>query len=183
MPLGCRPLLALLGLPVLALVAGLLTFGAHSSPAQKAPRADTQALAAAGCAQHALKYGGMTDDPRVMRQQLTFESAINVVTEPGFYTNAKPYLPTLHAASHGSVVVFYRPDALTPDGRAALERLSAAAAATKAPVVIAPRTRAEQPQALVALGLGAELACPTAHAAQATRIRAFAAGVYPSVKS
>jgi hypothetical protein len=178
MPLGRRPLLALVVLPVLALVAGFLTLGAHAQTPPKAPRADQSALAAAGCTQHQLKYV-VTDDPRVMREQTMFENSINIVTDTGFYTRPQPYTPTLHAASHGSVVVFYRPDALTRQGRAALKALVAAAIATKAPVVVAPR--AQQPQALVALGLGAQLACPTATATQAARIRAFAAGIYPSV--
>lgn len=180
MPLGCRPLLALIVLPVLALAVGLVTRGAHAQTAPKAPRADTAALAAAGCTQHNPKYG-ITDDPRVVREQTMFENSINIVTNTGFYTHPQPYTPTLHAASHGSVVVFYRPDALTTDARATLKALVAAAIATKAPVVVAPR--AQQPQALVALGLGAELACPDATATQAARIRAFAAGVYPSVKA
>jgi hypothetical protein len=181
MPLGCRPLLALVVLPVLALVAGFVTLGAHAqTTAAKAPQASANALAATGCTQHNLKYG-VTDDPRVVQQQMTFESSLNAITDPGFYTHAQPYTPTLHAASHGNVVVFYRPDALTREVRASLEALNAAAVATKAPVIIAPR--AEQPQALVALGLGAELACPTATATQAAQVRAFAAGVYPSLKA
>jgi hypothetical protein len=181
MPLGCRPLLALLVLPVLALVAGFVAFGAHAqTTAAKAPRASPHQLAATGCTQHNPKYG-VTDDPKVVQEQLMFERTINVVTDTGFYTRPQPYTPTLHAASHGSVVIFYRPDALTAPARAALKDLVAAATATKAPVVVAPR--AEQPQALVALGLGAELACPTATAAQAAQVRAFAAGVYPSVKA
>lgn len=181
MPLGRRPLLAMIVLPVLALVAGLVTMGAHAqTPPRKAPRADTAALAAAGCTQHNPKYG-TTDDPRVVREQTMFENSINIVTDTGFYTRPQPYTPTLHAASHGSVVVFYRPDALTAPARAGLRALVAAAVATKAPVVVAPR--AQQPQALVALGLGAELDCPSATATQATHIRAFAAGIYPSVKA
>jgi hypothetical protein len=181
MPLGRRPLLVMIVLPALALVAGLLTMGAHAQTTpRKAPRADTAALAAAGCTQHNPKYG-VTDDPRVMREQTMFENSINVVTNTGFYTHPQPYTPTLHAASHGSVVVFYRPDALTAPARAGLEALVASATATRAPVVVSPR--AQQRQALVALGLGAELACPTATAAQAAHIRAFAAGVYPSVKA
>lgn len=180
MPLGCRPLLALIVLPVLALAAGFLTLGAHAQTAPKAPAANQSALAAAGCTQHELKYV-VTDDPRVMREQTMFENSINIVTDTGFYTRPQPYTPTLHAASHGSVVVFYRPDALTRQGRAALKALVAAAIATKAPVVVSPR--AQQRQALVALGLGAELACPDGGATQAAHVRTFAAGIYPSVKA
>jgi hypothetical protein len=181
MPLSRRPLVALIVLPLLALAAGLLTMGAHAQTApRQAPRADTAALAAAGCTQHKPKYG-ITDDPRVVREQTMFENSINIVTNTGFYTRPQPYTPTLHAASHGSVVVFYRPDALTADARATFRALVAAAVTTKAPVVVAPRS--EQPQALVALGLGAELDCPSATATQAAHIRAFAAGIYPSVKA
>jgi hypothetical protein len=180
MPLGRRPLLVLLVLPVLALAAGLLTLGAHAQPAPRhAPRVDATASAAAGCTQRTLKYV-ITDDPRVVQRQTMFENTNNVVTEPGFYTAPQPYTPTLHAASHGYVVVFFRPG-LSAAALRPLHALAAAALATRAPVVVAPRPG--QHDALVALGLGSQFACASAPtAAQATQVRAFAAGVYPSVK-
>src|SRR4051794_23435011 len=173
MPLGRRPLLALLGLPLVALLVGLLTLGAH---AQTAPRvADASGGA---CTQHTLKYG-ITDDPAEVQRQTAFESSNAAITASGFYGRPTPAVPTLHAASHSTVVVFYRPD-LSARELAPLHALMAVAVAPKAPLIVTPR---RQVAPLVALGLGQQLTCTAADAAQTARVRAFAAGIYPSLKA
>ncbi|HWI73121.1 MAG TPA: DUF3105 domain-containing protein [Baekduia sp.] len=172
MPLGRRPLCALIVLPVLALLAGLVTMGAH---AQDRP---VPSVAGGSCAQRALKFG-VTDDPAEVERQTVFERRNTAVTEPGFYARAVVPTPTLHAASHGYVVVFYRPGLPAAQLRP-LRALAAAARATKAPVIVAPRRQAA---AVTALGLGQQLDCTAADAAQTTRVRAFAATIYPSLKA
>jgi hypothetical protein len=171
-PLGRRPLLVLLGLPLLALLAGVVTLGAHAKVRTVAD------ASGADCRQHALRYV-VTDDPRELRRQDVFERDDDRVTDNGFYTHAVPSTPTLHAASHGTVVVFYRPG-LSADRLRPLHALMDAAVATKAPVVVAPRHQAEP---LVALAGGEQLTCTAADAAQTARIRAFAAGLYSSLKA
>lgn len=166
----------LLVLPLLALVAGLVTMGAHAD-GRTAPGA-TVAAADAGCRDHALKYT-VTDDRAELNRQMAFEATNAAVTSDGFYTRTPAMTPTLHAASHGSVVVFYRPGLSAAQLRP-LRALVARAVATKAPVVVAPRA---QRSALVALGVGHQLDCTAADAAQTARVRAFAAAIYPSLST
>jgi hypothetical protein len=173
MPLGRRPLLALLGLPLVALLVGLLTLGAHAQTSPRVPDASGGA-----CTQHTLKYR-ITDDPAEVRRQNAFETSSAAITADGFYTRPAPAVPTLHAASHGYVVVFYRAD-LSTEELAPLHALMAAAVATKAPVIVTPRRQAAP---LVALGEGQQLTCTAADAAQTARVRAFAAGIFPSLKA
>jgi hypothetical protein len=170
-PLGRRALSAFFTLPLVSLVAGLVLFGAHAD-GKAVPNA-----AGAACTQHTLKYV-VTDDPREVARQNVFERDDNAVTDTGFYTRAQPSTPTLHAASHGSVVVFYRPDVPAAE-LAPLHALMAAAIATKAPVIVTPRRQAAP---LVALAGGQQLICTAADAAQTARVRTFAAGLYQSLE-
>jgi hypothetical protein len=172
-PLGRRPLLVLVLAPVIALIAGLLTMGAHAD----APRA-VASPAGGGCTQHDLKYK-VTDDPAELRRQMAFEATDAAVTAPGFYDHAPPATPTLHAASHSSVVVFYRPG-LGAERLMPLRALVARALATKAPVIVAPRA---QRAAVTALAMGRQLTCTAADAAQTARVRAFAEAIYPSLRT
>lgn len=172
MPFGRRALSLFIALPLLALVAGLATMGARAEDAPSAPD-----LAGGACTQHALKFG-VTDDPAVVQRQDAFERTQAAVTAPGFYTRPTPATPTLHAAAHSFVVVFYRPD-LSAEQLRPLRALAEQAVATKAPVVVAPRRQAG---AVTALALGAQLTCIAADAAHTARVRAFAAAAYPSLK-
>jgi Protein of unknown function (DUF3105) len=173
-PLDRRALLTLLALPAIALVVGLLTLGGdHPDAAAAAATAS-----GAGCTERALKYV-VTDDAAELDRQKAFEATSTAVTADGFYDAAPPSTPTLHAASHGSVVVFYRPG--LPAGRLRpLRALIARAVATKAPVIVAPRRQAA---AVTALAAGRQLDCFAADAAQTARVRAFAATVYASLKA
>jgi hypothetical protein len=173
-PLDRRALLLLIALPLIALVVGVLTMGADA----KQPTAAT--AAGASCTQHTLKYV-VTDDPAEYNRQKAFEAKIDSlsITPGGFYDAPQPMTPTLHAASHGTVVVFYRPDLSAAQLRP-LRALLARATAIKAPVVIAPRRQAEP---LTALVNGQQLDCSAADAAQSARVRAFAATFYPSLKA
>jgi Protein of unknown function (DUF3105) len=173
MPLGRRPLLVLLLLPVLALLAGLLAFGGHADGRTRTV-ADVSGDA---CTQHAPRFG-ITDDPAEVERQRAFERSSQAITAPGFSTRPAPAVPTLHAASHSSIVVFYR-QGLPAEKLAGLRDLVSVAVATQAPVVVTPRRQAA---ALTALGLGQQLTCATADAAQVARVRAFAAAIYPSLK-
>lgn len=175
MPLDRRALLTLLVLPVLALVAGLVVLGGGGPD-----RAVAAANAAdpSGCAERTLKYG-VTDDASDFNRQKAFEATNAAVTEPGLYATEPPAVPTLHAASHGSVVVYYRAGLPAAQLRP-LRALIAAAGATKAPVIVAPR---HQAPALTAIAMGRQLDCSAADAAQTARARAFAATVYPSLKA
>jgi hypothetical protein len=172
MPLGRRALATFIALPLLSLVAGLAVFGAHAD-GKSVPSA-----AGSACAQHTLKYV-VTDDAREVQRQNVFEATNNVVTDTGFYARPTPATPTLHAASHGTVVIFYRPDVSAAD-LAPLHALMADAIATKAPVVVTPR---RQSAPLVALAGGRQLTCIAADAAQTARVRMFAAGLYQSLKA
>ncbi|WP_445149702.1 DUF3105 domain-containing protein [Baekduia sp. Peel2402] len=172
MPLDRRALLFLLAVPLVALVVGLLTIGADA----KEPTA--AASAGASCTQHALKYT-VTDSAAEFNRQKAFEATAAAITEPGFYAAAPPSTATLHAASHGSVVVYYRPG-LSAAQLAPLHALMDRASATKAPVIVAPRRQAE---AVTALVLGTQIDCSAADAAQIARVRAFAATFYASLKA
>lgn len=177
MPLDRRALLTLLALPVIALVVGLLALGGDApDPAAAASGAGSSA----GCAERTLKYV-VTDDAAELNRQKAFEAniATAAITADGFYDAPQPSTPTLHAASHGTVVVFYRPG-LTADQLRPLHALIAQAVATKAPVIVAPRRQAP---ALTALTAGRQLDCSAADAAQTARVRAFAATVYASLKA
>ncbi|WP_272475352.1 DUF3105 domain-containing protein [Baekduia alba] len=151
----------------------MLTMGAHAG-ARPVPHA-----AGGACTQRALKFG-VTDDPAEVQRQTAFESSDAAVTDPGFYTQPTPAVPTLHAASHSFVVVFYRPGLPAAELRP-LRALAAAGRATKAPVIVAPRPG--QHAAVAALGLGQQLTCTAADAAQTARVRAFAAAIYPPLKA
>jgi hypothetical protein len=169
--LGRRASSAFFALPLLSLVLGLVFFGTHAD-GKAVPNA-----AGAACTQHTLRYV-VTDDQREVQRQNAFERGLNVVTPPGFYARPTPSTPTLHAASHSFVVVFYRPG--LPDAQLRpLRTLVAEALATKAPVIVAPRRQAT---ALTALGLGQQLDCTAADAAQTARVRTFAAAIYASLK-
>lgn len=170
-PLDRRALLFLLVLPVFALVVGLLTMGADA----KEPAASA---AGASCTQHQLKYA-VTDSAAEFNRQKAFEATNAAITEPGFYDRAPASTPTLHAASHSYVVVYYRPD-LTAGQRRPLRALMAQATATRVPLIVAPRRQAE---ALTTLALGTQLDCSAADAAQIARVRAFAATYYASLKA
>ena len=172
MPLSRRASLAFLALPLLSLLAGLALFGAHAE-GKAVPNAGGGA-----CAQHTLKYV-VTDDPREVQRQNVFEARSNIVTAPGFYTRPTRSTPTLHAASHSFVVVYYRPG-LAAGALRPLRALAAVAHATKVPLIVAPRS---QRAPVVALGLGQQLTCSAADAAQTARVRAFAAGIYPQLKA
>jgi Protein of unknown function (DUF3105) len=169
----CRRAIALfIMLPVATLVAGVLTMGA------RAHERTVPSAAGGACTQHTLKFG-VSDDPAEVGRQRVFEAALTAVTAPGFYAHPTPATATLHAASHSSIVVFYRPD--LPAGQLRpLRALAEAGQATKAPVIVAPRRQAA---ALTTLGLGEQLTCTAADAAQTARVRAFAATVYPSLKA
>ena len=173
MPLDRRALLILVVLPVLALVAGLATLGGDApAPAAAAPSAG-----AAGCTEHALKYA-VTDDAAEFNRQKAFEASDADITAPGFYDAAPPRTPTLHAASHGAVVVFHRPG-LPADRLRPLRALVAKAAVAKVQLIVAPRRQAT---ALTTIALGRQLDCSAADAAQTTRVQAFATAVSPSLK-
>ena len=105
MPLDRRALLTLLVLPVLALVAGLVALGGNApdpaAAAAGAGRADA-------CAQRALKYV-VTDDAAELNRQNAFEATSAVDHRRRLLRRRPAEHATLHAASHGSVVVFYRP--------------------------------------------------------------------------
>lgn len=176
MPLDRRALLTLLALPAIALVVGLLALGGDAP----APAAAASGAGADGCAERTLKYV-VTDDAAEFNRQKAFEARIATasITAGGFYDTPQPSTPTLHAASHGTVVVFYRPG-LSADQLRPLRALIARAVATKAPVVVAPRRQAT---ALTALVAGRQLDCSAADAAQTARVRAFAATTYASLKA
>jgi Protein of unknown function (DUF3105) len=171
-PLDRRALLAFAALAVASLLAGLMTLGAHAQD-RPVPHA-----AGGACTQRTLRFV-VTDDPAEVQRQNSFERRSAAVTDPGFYGHAVPATPTLHAASHGYVVVFYRPDLPAAELRP-LRALAAAGRATRAPVIVAPRRQAP---AVSALGLGQQLDCSAADAAQTARVRAFAAAVYPSLEA
>jgi hypothetical protein len=173
-PLGRRPLLVLVLAPVIALIAGLLTLGAHA----EAPRSLASVASGGACRQHALRYT-VTDDRAELQRQMAFEATSAAITEPGFYPTAPPATATLHAAAHSSVVVYYRAG-LAAAQLAPLRALSARAHATKVPLIVAPRA---QRAAVVALALGRQLACSAADAAQTARVRAFAEAAYPPLRT
>jgi hypothetical protein len=170
LPFGPRALLVFVLVPVLALVAGLLTMGGHSAAKPQ------EGAAGGGCIRHTLRYG-VTDDPAEVARQRVFEARSTAVTDAGFYTRPVASVPTIHAASHGFVVVFYRPDLAAADVRP-LRAVAAAGKATKAPVIVAPR---RQGPAVVVLAEGQRLDCAAAGAAQSTVVRRFAASVYASL--
>lgn len=175
MPLDRRALLILVVLPVIALAVGLLALGGDApDPASAAAGSG----AADGCTTHALKYT-VTDSAAEFNRQKAFEASDADITEPGFYDADPSSTATLHAASHSSVVVYYRPG-LSADQLRPLRALAAKAIATKAPVIIAPRRQAA---AVSTLALGTQLDCSAADAAQTARVRAFAATVYASLKA
>jgi hypothetical protein len=168
--------MTLLALPAIALVAGLLALGGDApDPAAAASRS----AGADGCAEHALKYV-VTDDAAELNRQKAFEATGTAITEPGFYGDgaAPASTATLHAASHGSVVVYYR-SGLSADRLRPLRALVAKATAAKVPLIVAPRRQAA---ALTTIALGRQLDCSAADAAQTTRVQAFATAVYPSLK-
>jgi hypothetical protein len=171
MTLDRRALATFIALPLLALVAGLLTMGGHAG-ARSVPN-----VGGGSCTQRTLRFG-ITDDPAEVQRQTVFERRSLAITAAGFYTRPTPATPTLHAASHGSVVVFYRPG-LSAEQLRPLRALSAAATAAKAPVIVTPR---HQAAAVTALGLGHQLDCTAADAAQTARVRAFAAAIYAPLK-
>lgn len=173
MPLGRRPLLVLVLAPVIALIAGLLTMGAHADT----PRS-VASVAGGACTQHALRYT-VTDDRAELQRQMAFEATDAAITDPGFYTTAPPATATLHAASHSSVVVYYRAG-LPAAQLAPLRALSARAHVAKVPLIVAPRP---QRAAVVALALGHQLDCSAADAAQTARVRAFAEAAYPPLRT
>jgi hypothetical protein len=170
MPLGRRPLALLALVPLVGLVAGWLLLGGGAR-ARAVP-----AAAEAGCAQKALKYI-VTDDPAEVARQNVFERSGREVTAPGFYTRPQPSTPTLHAAWHRYVVVFYRPG-LAPAALGPLRAL-AAAASEQAPVIVVPRAQARP---LVAIGLGQQLTCAEGGSRQVARVRAFAAAISSSLQ-
>jgi hypothetical protein len=171
-PFGRRALLAFIGLPLLALVAGLLTLGAHAG-ARSVPN-----VSGASCTQRTLRFG-ITDDPAEVQRQNAFERRSLAITAPGFYARPTAATPTLHAASHSFVVVYYRAG-LAAEQLRPLRALSAVATATKVPLIVTPR---RQRAAVTALGLGRELDCTAADAAQSARVRAFITAIYPSLKA
>lgn len=168
--LGLRTVALLAGALLAALLGGIVLWG---TAGEVAP---TVADGASGCAVHALRFT-VTDDPAEYERQRRFERTVNAVPAPGFYDRALDRDATLHAASHAFVVVFARPD-VGGAGEDGLRALNAAAARTKAPVVIARRA---QDPAIVALSRGYELTCRLGGAAQAAEVRRFAAQEYASV--
>jgi hypothetical protein len=172
LPFGRRALLVLVLVPLATLVAGMATLGARA----QRPKAG-EAGPGSGCVLDAPRFGG-SDDPAEVERQLAFEARSTAVTDPGFYNASVPSTPTIHAASHGFVVVFYRPG-LAEGTLRGLAALAAAGQATKAPVIVAPRRQAP---ALVTLGLRERLTCRAGGLAEVARTRAFAATIYASLK-
>jgi hypothetical protein len=164
-----RMVVVLAGLVLASLAAGLLVFGLNG---EEPPRA----AAGSGCAVHRLAYT-VTDSADAFAEQKRFELSQVAVTAPGLYRGPVAEVPTLHAASHGSVVVFHR-GVLGAGAAADLQALHVRAARTKAPVVIAPR---EQDDAHVAISNGYELRCGGASPRETAEVVRFAARAYASL--
>lgn len=116
------------------------------------------------------------------RQRAFEERYVNgrsLLSPPRFFDHPVDEVAALHTASHGFVLTFYRQD-LSGGERAGLRRLEALAVAQKAPVLMAPRA---QGPALVAIREGVQMTCSQAGPAQVARLRAFAATMYPSLKT
>lgn len=168
--LSARTIALLVAVVVGSLIAGVVIWGT------KGEQAPTVGNAQTGCAVQPLRFT-VTNDPKVFAHQLQFERQFNTVPKPGFYDRVLDAVPTLHAASHSYVVVFASAK-VSGDALDSLKALSAAAVATKAPVIV---SRRDQPQALVALSRGYQLTCPSGGVSQAAEVRRFAAQEYASV--
>lgn len=151
--------------------AGAAAFGLH------APAAAEPAPPSAGCTEKTLKFV-VTDDETVHAEQLRFERRLSAespaLPAPGLHPKPVDPVASLHAASHGYIVVYFR--AGTPDE--SLGTIARHAVAQKIPLLAAPR---QQRDALVAVREGMELRCSSAGPEQLARLRAFGAAVYPGL--
>ncbi len=133
-------------------------------------------VASAGCTAWSPRFG-ITDDPAEFDRQRRFEATNAPVPAAGVYRNTPPLTPALHAASHGYVLIFYRPD-LSRSELTPLRTLAVLATRTKVPLLLAPR---RQHNAFEAVTSGRALRCDGDGTAQADAVRRFAAETYPSL--
>jgi len=161
--IGLRATLGLSAALVGLLAAGIVFLGlGGGSPA-------AQAAAPGGCSERPFAY----DAAELARQQ-RFERSLGAgaaLPPVGFHAERLDPTASLHAASHGYIVVYYRPG--TP--AAGLKAFADAALAQKVPALISPR---KQAAAVVAITQDRELTCSGAGG-----VRGFAARYYPSLAS
>jgi hypothetical protein len=154
-----------------SLLAGAAAFGL------RAPAAAEPAPPSAGCTEKTLKFV-VTDDETVHAEQLRFERRLSTdspaLPAPGLHPKPVDPVASLHAASHGYIVVYFRAGP-TDEGLGTIARH---AVGQKIPLLAAPR---EQRSALIAVRAGMELRCASAGPEQLARVRAFGAAVYPGL--
>jgi hypothetical protein len=130
----------------------------------------------AGCRQAPLRYF-VSDDPADTQRQAAFERSGRMIPAPGVYLHAPDRDATLHAISHGDVVIFFT-GARPSEELAAFARLADTEHAGVLVVARPDADRADAP-ALEARRNGARLTCSGAGPAQVTAVQRFAAAMWP----
>jgi hypothetical protein len=153
-------------------LAGAAAFGL------RAPAAAEPAPPSAGCTEKTLKFV-VTDDETVHAEQMRFERRLSAespaLPAPGLHPKPVDPVASLHAASHGYIVVYFR----ARKTERGLGTIARQAVAQKIPLLAAPRE--QQRDALVAVREGMELRCSSGGPEQLARLRAFGAAVYPGL--
>ncbi|MDO9354371.1 MAG: DUF3105 domain-containing protein [Solirubrobacteraceae bacterium] len=170
---GHRFVFVLVGLLALGLIAGLATVGLGDDPANTRPRAEGPRGA---CDAHELEYY-VTDDEDEYNRQVAFDASNPDVVPPGFHDEPIDPTVSLHGASHGYVVVSYRPG-LPADVMAGLRALQAVGMSKESPVLTVPR---EQADAIRAVGSEWELTCRAGDADAVRQLVRFAAETSPAL--
>ncbi|ADB49389.1 DUF3105 domain-containing protein [Conexibacter woesei] len=133
-----------------------------------------------GCRESDLRFT-VTNDQREVDRQHAFErrllAAKAQLPQPRFHTEPVDPTASLHSASHGFVVAYYRDDVAAGD-LGDLRALQALANEQKVPLLTAPRV---QRAALVAVRSGIEMTCSEAGAEQVAQLRRFTAELYRSL--
>src|SRR5262245_14798758 len=161
--ISLRATLGLSAVLVALLAAGIVFLGlGGGSPA-------AQAAAPGGCSERPFAY-----DAAERSRQQKFERGLSggaTLPPVGFHAERLDQTASLHAASHGYIVVYFRPGTPTAE----LKAFADAAFEQKVPVLISPR---EQAAPVVAITQDRELTC-----SGPAGVRGFAARYYPSLAS
>jgi hypothetical protein len=160
--INLRAALGLAAALVAALAAGVVFLGfGGGSPA-------AAAAAPGGCTERPFAY-----DAAELARQRRLESGLTAggATLPpvGFHAEALDPVASLHGASHGYIVVYYRAGTATAE----LKAFAEAALEQKVPVLVSPRRQADP---VVAITQDRELTC-----SGGSGVRAFAARYNPSL--